>query len=141
MSGSEEDYAAAMAAADAVFGVKEAEVVALEEPSNVPTGRILPCLLQTEERSTPPAEKPRKAHRAARVMKASKPEAVKAVVSTPLSEPAKRKASQLPVTTSIGSVAETQRERSSIQDRWVRKTELRPGEKWKRRLRARALGC
>lgn len=138
MSGSDTDYLAAMAAADAVFGGKAVESVALQEPANIPTSRILPCLLQDEAQPSSAAEQTTKARRAPRTVKTSGRKADKPAAINPPIKPsiAKKvvKPSQSAGTPEILNAPAVRRERSSIQIRWVCKTELKPGEKWKRRL-------
>lgn len=130
MSGLDADYLAAMAAADAVFGGKAVELVALQGPANIPTSRILPCLLQDEAQLASPAEEAKKPRRAPRAVKPLGRKAVKPpAIAKKVIEP-----SQIIGTPEIPNVPATRRERSSIQIRWVCKTELKPGEKWKRRL-------
>jgi hypothetical protein len=136
-SGRDVSYSAAMAAADAVFGGKAVEVVALQELPNVPTRRILPCLLQPEAELASPPEAATKARRAPRAVKPLGRKAVKATAPTSSIEPVAKTAvesSPILTTPDIPNLLATRRERSAIQSRWVRKNELKPGEKWKRRL-------
>ncbi|WP_442755205.1 hypothetical protein ACNHKD_00645 [Methylocystis sp. JAN1] len=132
------EYSAALAAADALFGGKAIVAEAVQEPSNIPTSRILPCLLQPEAQLAPPAEQAKKAGRAPRAAKPPARKAAKATAVVPPVKPAiARQAVEPPqvvVTPDTLNVPATRRERSSIQNRWVRKTELKPGEKWKHRL-------
>lgn len=137
-SGPDAEYLAAMAAADAVFGAKPVETAAPQEPSNVPASRILPCLLQPDAQPEPPAEKARKARRAPVAVKPPGRNAVKAEAPAPRTKRAivekVVEPPQVVVTPDNEDVVATRRERSSVQNRWVRKSELKPGEKWKRRL-------
>lgn len=134
-------YSAAMAAADALFGGAAPDPVAPLAPSSVASGRILPSLLQAREQSSLETEPARKAPRASVTTKPKKttpPEPQKAKAPAPRSKPvvAERAVEPAPVLTTadIESATPASRGRSSIQGRWVRKTELKPGEKWKRRL-------
>lgn len=137
-SGPDAEYLAAMAAADAVFGGKAVETAAFQEPPNVPVSRILPCLLQPDEQPAPSVEKAKKAPRTPRAAKPAQRNADKAEgVAAPIKRAPAQKTVEPPpvvVTTDSENVGATRRERSSLQSRWVRKSALKPGEKWKRRL-------
>ncbi len=125
-------YADALAAADAVFGGNALEPIA-GPPS--PSGRILPCLLQYNEQSAAKGETLKKTSRTPRAPKLLAPKTGK-TSAPPNKTTAAKKAvepSPPPATPDIQSASST-RERSTIQTRWVRKTELKPGEQWKRRL-------
>ncbi len=133
----DESYSAAMRAADAVFGGKAVEPIPIPASSSAPTGRVLPCLLQADSaivsRRQAPEEtrRPRKATRssAQETRKASTPEIqVMPLVTKPSVEPSATSAFD------ATHAPTTPRKRSRIQTRWVRKTDLKPGEKWKRRL-------
>ncbi len=54
---------------------------------------------------------------------------VEAIIAKPTVEPVERTAGHSSLVNSKSPCRN-----SRIQDRWVRKTELRPGERWKRRL-------
>ncbi len=100
-------------------------------PSAAPTGRILPCLLQSEGQIASPEEPVRRARatnkRKAVDAKSPQPDAKAVSVERPVAE------TEAIHFTSEGDSG-TLRRGSRIQDRWVRKTEIRPGERWKRRL-------
>lgn len=127
-------YTDALAAADAVFGRKAVEPLATPAPS---TGRILPCLLQSNEQAAAQRETPKRASRAPRAPSQGVPKTAKAGTLIAASKPVgAEKAAELsppPATPDI-QTASPIRERSSIQNQWVRKTRLKPGERWKRRL-------
>jgi hypothetical protein len=138
-------YSAAMAAADALFGGAAPDPVAPSTPSSAAPGRILPSLLQAREPSIHETEPARKAPRAsvkAKPKKAISPEPQKTKAPATRSKPvvAQRAVEPAPVLTTadIENAAPAPRDRSSIQGRWVRRTDLKPGEKWKRRLCERA---
>lgn len=138
MSRLDANYLAAMATADAVFGKKPVEVAPLQEPPNDYIRRILPCLLQPETEAASPPEQAKKARRAPRAVKPLEQKAVEdTAIAFPLKPAVARKAvgpSPVDVTPDLSNSAASRRERSAIQKRWVRKTELMPGEKWKQRL-------
>jgi hypothetical protein len=131
-SGLDASCSEAWATADALFGGKGVEVV---EPPKPHTRRILPCLLQPEAIAST-EEETKKAQRAPRVVKQlgrAKATAIdhpsKAVLITKAVEP-----SPIVVSPDVANAPAARRERRPIQNRWVRKTELKPGEKWKSRL-------
>jgi hypothetical protein len=135
----DEGCLAAWQAADAIFGAKPNEAVALPTPSPAPGGRILPSLVQEE---APVAAEPNKAPKHPRRLRAAskvtKTQPVEPSKPAPRSTPEitvaslEQPAMELASDASLG--ATPRRERSPIQRRWVRKTEFRSGEKWKRRL-------
>lgn len=94
-----------------------------EAPSAAPTGRILPCLLEIASQKEPPDN--------VRQVRATKR---RKAVDTKALQPGvtERPVAEVEVATKQGPLPP--RRVSRIQDRWVRKTELRPGERWKRRL-------
>lgn len=127
-------YTDALAAADAVFGRKAVEPRATPAPS---TGRILPCLLQSNEQAAAQRETPKRASRALRAPSqrvAKTAEGGTRIAASKAVEAKKAIELSPPPTTPDIQTASPIRERSSIQNRWVRKTQLKPGERWKRRL-------
>ncbi len=135
----EESYLSAREAADAVFSAKPVPTV-VETPSSAPpAGRVLPCLIQEERAEVAPAKAPTRA--APNVRAASKVQKKQPVEAATLAERRAPEISAVAIALSpIQLSAEpsrdvgARRERSDIQRRWVRKTELKSGEKWKRRL-------
>lgn len=155
----DDGYEAAMKAADLVFG-KKAEAIKAEAVSAQPasTGRVLPSLI---EPIAPPPEpeapvrrgpgRPRGVKKAvepkivdaesdAPIRAARRPKAPKAAPAPrPAPEPIAIVARQPPAPAPIAvarveSETTSRRTRRAIQLRWVLGTELRAGEKWKRRL-------
>jgi len=131
-------YFAALKAADAVFGREVDERPRVPpQPATPPTGRILPNLLQEDVLSSRPAspapKKTRRARQPAKVKAAvrAKPKKPKrealSAAPTPAVQPAREAEPEIVLATSS-------RARRSIQKRWVLKTDLRAGERWKRRL-------
>ncbi len=140
-----DDYETAMKAADAVFGRSDAVAPEPIAPSNAPTGRVLPSLIENVDalavRSLEAEEKPRRG-RVARKAEMAPPVRVKSRMrpKTPavrpeslapqdLVEPA---AIVLPLTAPIS--AEPDREPRSLRKRRLLDAELKAGERWKRRL-------
>ena len=131
----------ALTAADAVFG-RGSPVAPLPETSqlsNAPVGRVLPSLIGEDDplpvRLTEGDGKSRRGHRIGKV-KSSLPIRRKQRTLQPKSEVARvfleRPAASF--SPDILIVSTPLRKRRSIQKRWVLKTELKAGEKWKRRL-------
>lgn len=131
-------YLAALKAADAVFGRDANEPPrVVRQPDRPPTGRVLPNLLEENVVGPRPAraasKKPPRARQPAKVKEAvhTKPKKPKrqalSTAPTPAAQPAKEREPEIVVETSF-------RARRSIQKRWVLKTDLRAGERWKRRL-------
>ncbi len=128
-----------MAIAHEVFSSGQVvEPVATIARSACLTGRILPCLLQSDTQIAPLKEHSEKVSRPRAKKKPSKiegdnvkPARVRdeAIIAKPAVEPVERAAGHA----NLENHSSTRRS-SRIQDRWVRKTELRPGERWKRRL-------
>lgn len=132
---------AARAAADGIFGKKAVEEATLQAQPSVPARRILPCLLQREAEPASPPEQTKKARRAPSAVKPLERKTAKAAEEAAIFVPlepavAKKVVEPPPVveTPDLSNVTASRRERSAIQNRWVRKTELGPGEKWKQRL-------
>jgi hypothetical protein len=136
-----DEYNAALKVADAVFGGRN---LAAAVPENDPSssravGRVLPSLIQEDDALTirlrEADEKIRRGRGAGKAMGPS-PIRRKKPILQPESETARvsveRPAASPPV--EISTSSEPDRERRSIQKRWVLGTELKPGEKWKRRL-------
>ncbi len=103
-----------------------------------PTGRILPCLLQSDTQIASLKEPSKKVSRPRAKRKPSKIEGdnVKAacvrdeaIITKPALAPVERAAGHASLENDLST-----RRSSRIRDRWVRKTEPRPGERWKRRL-------
>ncbi len=130
----EEAYQIALKAADALFG-KGSSVTLLQEqtPSSaVPEGRVLPSLIDNDAaitvRSGKDDEKARRKSKVPTAKGSSSPgreklplRLLKAAEPDIVAEPAEK-------------VTASHRERSSIQKRWVLGTELKSGQKWKRRF-------
>ena len=133
-------YKAALEAADAVFAGRST-VVSIPETapsSKALVGRILPSLIDEDAaltgRSTEADEKRRRGlgkGQSSPPIRRNKPtpQAKSEVVRVSVERPAPCVSSEKLL------VAAPRRERRSIQKRWVLKTELKAGEKWKRRLR------
>jgi len=131
-------YLAALKAADAVFG-READKPppASPQPNRLPTGRVLPNLLQEEIVNSRPARAPSKKSRPGRPpAKAKAPVQTKpkrpkrqaqSTAPTPAAQPARASEPEM----ALDSSARTGR---AIREKWVLKTTLKAGERWKRRL-------
>lgn len=150
-SSRDDGYEAALRAADAVFGKKSAEAPPAPPPpaEQAPqTGRVLPSLVETQDAPVAIRE---------RTKKARKPRARKAEKAEPVEEPpaparrggpprrpkvdAPKPAAERPLVKIAPEAPKTsgpRRARRPIQLRWVLRTELRAGEKWKRRLPEKA---
>jgi hypothetical protein len=154
-------YEAAMRAADAVFG-KNLQTVPIVPGSGAPVGRVLPSLVETSVFSNvEPADQEVKKRRGRPPGKANKPPAVltkKPAATAKRPSPVKRASTPKPVNRPVpepqffeappinrqpavvnsagddGAVVLRSRPRRPIQERWVLKTALKPGERWKRRL-------
>jgi hypothetical protein len=135
----DDEYRAALEAADAIFTAKPLETVALTTAAVARAGRILPCVTEEADVAVASTNKPPKIMRRARAVNNSQrelsAEAAKApprrapeIAAAPIVRPAAQSLSAASVDGKI------RRENRVIQRRWVRKTELKPGEKWKRRL-------
>ena len=131
-------YHSALQAADAMFSIKPIASMT-ETPSSAPIGRVLPCLIQEERaavalanglaRTTRQIPAPSKAQKKLPAETSpAPPSPAPAIAGVAIGPPP----IQLSVEASLN--AGLRRKRSVIQERWVRKTELKPGEKWKRRL-------
>jgi hypothetical protein len=136
-----DEHKVAFTAADAVFG-RGSPVVPLSETSqlsNAPMGRVLPSLIGEDDplpvRLTDSDGKSRRGHRIGKV-KSSLPMRRNQPTLQSKSELAsgflERPAASFSMDILIASAP--QRERRSIQRRWVLRIELKAGEKWKRRL-------
>ncbi len=140
MGGPDKHYTAPtkLDAHEVFSGGQAVEPIATVAPATAPRGRILPCLLQSETQIAPlkqPSENVRRP-RAKRKPSKIEPDHVKVacvraevIIAEPSVEPVERTAGHASVENSSPP-----RRRSRIQGRWVRKTGLRPGERWKRRL-------
>jgi len=151
----DDGYEAAMRAADLVFGKKSASVEVAAPAAPVVTGRVLPSLLETEAPTPPePREPARRGPGRPRVKKSEEPTSAATPIRRPRrpapAEPAQDRspAPDRPPAPPIVVAAQPQphapiftvesetsrRIRRPIQLRYVLKTELRAGERWKRRL-------
>ena len=136
-----DEYNAALKVADTLFGGRNLVAAAPEnDPSaSPPVGRVLPSLIQEDDALTvrlrEADEKTRRGRGAGKAMSPS-PIRRKKPILQPESETARvsveRPAASPSVEISIASAPD--RERRSIQKRWVLGTELKAGERWKRRL-------
>ncbi|WP_159727161.1 hypothetical protein [Methylosinus sp. Ce-a6] len=148
----DDGYEAAMRAADLVFGKKSASVEVAAPAAPVATGRVLPSLLETEA-PTPsePREPARRGPGRPRVKKSEEPTAAATPIRRPRrpapTEPAQDRSPAPPIVVAaqpqphapifVSQAVENEtsrRIRRPIQLRYVLKTELRAGERWKRRL-------
>lgn len=150
----DDGYEAALKAADAVFGKKIGAAPALapsgESPPPPPVGRVLPSLIETPDAAPQRRDTEKKARkpRAPRVKKAEEPAAPSrrgrpprqpkdATPSLPIERPAVKIAAPAPkafIPAQAPKIFAPRRTRRPIQLRWVLQTELKAGEKWKRRL-------
>jgi hypothetical protein len=136
-----DEYNAALKVADAVFGGRNlaASVPESNPSSSRAVGRVLPSLIQEDDALTVllrEADEKTRSGRGARKAMSPSPTRRKKPILQPESETARvsveRPAATPSVEISIASAPD--REPRSIQKRWVLRTELKPGEKWKRRL-------
>lgn len=137
-----EEYIAALSAADAVFGGSSsvAPIQVKASSSNAHVGRVLPSLIDVD--GAPTVRLTEVDEKSARGRKARK---AKSSPSTRLRKPSlpskseglRSSAEQAAANLSpeISVVSPRRREHRSIQKRWVLKTEFKAGQKWKRRLR------
>lgn len=140
-----DDYETAMKAADAVFGRSRAVAPEPIAPTNAPTGRVLPSLIEKVEalpvRTTEIEEKPRRA----RIEKnAETAPPIRAKSRTRPKTPAVRPESVAPqdlvepapivLPLNAPTAAEPERESRSVRKRRLLDAELKAGERWKRRL-------
>lgn len=131
-------YLAALKAADAVFGREADELPRTPSQSiQLPAGRVLPDLLQDDVVSSRPGSAASKKTRRERQAATTKEP-----VHTKLKKP-KRQVIMVTPTRSIPPGRErdpeivpdtSSRARRTIQEKWVLKTGLKAGERWKRRL-------
>lgn len=137
----DDKYKAALKLADAVFGGGNLVVAVPEKvpSSNVPAGRVLPSLIEKDGgltvRLAEVDEKTRRGRKTGKA-KSAAPIRRKKPILQPESETARVSVEGPAANLSpeISIVSAPRRERRSIQKRWVLKTELKAGEKWKRRL-------
>ena len=141
----DEDYRAALKAADAAFGVSPQ--IAPKSVAPLPhVGRVLQSLIEEpppypvrspETKQKSPAK--RKAlSKGSPVIKVKKPASSAKQTATAPSQPASLK-SFVAMGSQSGTIepntgSATRHEARPLRARWVQKTELGPGEKWKRRL-------
>lgn len=148
-NGHDDGYEAALKAADAIFGKKADAPPPIIHPAlaehaqpPAPAGRVLPSLIETEETVTarrepvkkarkPRAPRPEEAEKPATPARRGRPPRQPKIEepSRPVERPAVKVAAQPPKLSTP-----PRRTRRSIQLRWVLQTELKAGEKWKRRL-------
>ena len=137
----DDEHKVALTAADAVFveGSPVAPLQTASSLSNAFVGRVLPSLIRDDDVLTVRLTKGNgQACSGRRVgkFKSSSPLRLKKPTRQPESEVA-RVFLERPATsfsTDILIVSTPRRDRRSIQKRWVLRTELKAGEKWKRRL-------
>jgi hypothetical protein len=142
-----DEHKVALTAADAVFG-RGSQVAPLSETSqlsNAPVGRVLPSLIGEDDTLavliTEGNENSRRGHRIGK-LKSPLPIRRNQPTLRPKSELASDFLEQPDANCSpdILLASTLLRKRRSIQKRWVLKTELKAGEKWKRRLCKAARG-
>jgi hypothetical protein len=141
----EDSYKAALEAADAVFGRKDsvAPVPCDIAAPIAPKGRVLPSLIEQEDALTirlKTAEKPRRGRKPGKT-KTAAPAQRKKPAPPPRSKATRDFAIEQFATSSAPdkeTASTSPRKRRSIRERWVLKTALMAGEKWKRRLRKAA---
>jgi hypothetical protein len=143
----DDELKVALTAADAVFG-RGNPVGPLSETSqlsNAPMGRVLPSLIGKDDplavRITEGNGKSRRGHRIGK-LKSPLPIRRNQRTLQPKSDVARAFLERPDASFSpdISVASAPQREHRSIQRRWVLKTELKAGEKWKRRLCKAARG-
>ena len=137
----DDEYQAALKAADAVFGRSSSAACVPEEvpASKDPVGRVLPSLIDEDSPLAVRLAAANKKTRRPRIVE--KPEdfaPVRRRKSSHAPESEGTKASDEPAaanpSTEVLSVTAARREPTAIQKRWVLKTELKAGQKWQRRL-------
>lgn len=130
-------YLAALEAADAVFGARAAEPPPVPRATSAP-GRVLPNLLQEDVASALPARgaltKTRRARQPAKVAKAVPAEPTKAKPRTAAPAPPTPPTPAVEAPRPEITIDASPRAISMIQRKWVLKTELKAGERWKRRM-------
>ena len=132
---------AAIVAAEALFGVDKAATPIGEEPPSAlsPVGRVLPSLIEEDDALTvrlrEADNKRRRGRKAKKVATASVVRRQKQIPQTQhMATPAPIEPSVINIDPEQAQGPARRREHRSIQKRWVLKTELKAGEKWKRRL-------
>ncbi len=132
--------AAALKAAEEVFGKSNVtEPIEVATPSSkTSSGRVLPSLVDKDDALTIRLmEADKKSRRGSRPKNDKTASSSKHKKHTPTSKPVATQifveASTAASSAQPSNVSTSRRERSSIQKRWVLKTELKPGQKWKRR--------
>ena len=137
----DDEHKVALTAADAVFGRSNpvAPPPTASPLSKAPVGRVLPSHISEDDLLTARlTERDGKSHsgRSVGKVKSSSPIRLKKPTLRPESEVAggflERPATSF--STDILIVSTPHRDHRSIQKRWVLRTELKAGEKWKRRL-------
>jgi len=153
----DDSYEAAMKAADRVFGKKAEPATTEAAATPATTGRVLPSLIETIAPAPEQPEPVRRGPGRPRIKKIAEPEAEleapirraprRSAPTQPAPAPRRSPAPQPPIAVTapqppapiaVAVAAEGERTsrriRRSIQLRWVLGTELRAGERWKRRL-------
>ena len=141
-----DSYETAMKAADAVFGRSPAIMAEPIAPLSAPTGRVLPCLIESVDPLAVPSteieEKPRRG-RVARKAETAPPVRLKPRMrpKAPTVRPESvapqdfvKPAAIVPQQPITPTAAEPDRERRSLRKRRFLDAELKAGERWKRRL-------
>lgn len=130
----EDAYQVALKAADALFGGGNSAIPLQEQApsSNVRAGRVLPSLIGDDDASTFRSVNDGEKIRRGRKVSTAKEPSSKGLEKQLLCP---RKAAEPDAAAEPAvEVSVSRRERSSIQKRWVLGTELKPGQKWKRRF-------
>lgn len=123
---------ATMRAADAIFYFNDAETPDIEASSPItPTGRVLPSLIDAEDELTVRLREADGTPRRGRKVKKTAPSSFDPGQS--LAPPPVQRLAP-PIESEQQIVPVGPRVRRPIQQRWVLKTELKPGETWKRHL-------
>ncbi len=149
----DDGYEAALKAADAIFGKKINVAAPIIRPALadgpqpvVPVGRVLPSLIETPDAAAADRREPVKKPRKPRAPRAEAEKAETPATPARRGRPPRQPKSEAPsltverpvvvakVAAEPASASAPRRTRRSIQLRWVLQTELKAGEKWKRRL-------
>lgn len=129
---------AAMRAADAIFSINAAGASEIEtQAPPAPKGRILRSLIDPEDELTIRLREAEAKRRRGRKPKNAAPSS-SARTERPTRRPKIKLAPPPPIDAERQIPSRNPPARRSIRLRWVLKTELRPGERWKRRLLRRA---
>mgnify|MGYP006915176979 CR=1 FL=1 len=139
-SDNDDGLEAAMRAADALFSASVPAAHKIDTPAPpTTTGRILPSLIDPEDELTVRLREAETKRRRGRKPKADAPSSTaksERPAPRPRIKPAAPSAapSPAPIDAERQILSRNPRVRRPIQERWVFKTELKPGERWKRRL-------